>query len=96
MLHLELETKHALSQEILTLTGNIPGNLDVGLAERDYFPLADTAAMARRMEELAAIPVDAEAIALRRDQVSQRDDWHDVAASTPRLYQTTVSGSNPG
>lgn len=85
----------ALSYGLPTLASDIPGNLDVGLPEHDYFPLGDTAALARRMEETAAIPVDAGAIASRREWISRRYNWDDIAAATLGVYRAAVSGSNP-
>jgi glycosyltransferase involved in cell wall biosynthesis len=83
----------ALSYGLPTLASDIPANLELGLSGQEYFPLRDIPAMARRMAERAAIPVDAAAIRSRREWIAQRYDWRSIAAATLGAYETAIAQS---
>lgn len=83
----------ALSYGLPVVASNIPANLEVGLPPENYYPLGDVDALAARLSELAARPLNAETRESRRTWVSERFDWRDIARRTMAVYQTVVSGT---
>lgn len=80
----------ALSYGLPVLASDIPANLEIGLDERCYFPLGDTAALARRLETITgSISGDTER-ATRRDFVARNYDWNNVAEQTLLAYRKAL------
>lgn len=77
----------ALSYGLPVIASDIPANLEVGLPAANYFPLGDAAALAQRLQALAAHGEDASARRQRREWVVSRYDWGDIARRTLKVYQ---------
>ena len=77
----------ALSYGLPVIASDIPANLEVGLAKEHYFPLGDVAALSARLESFAARPMSMAEREARREWVSTRFDWRDVARRTMVVYQ---------
>lgn len=82
----------ALSYGLPVVASDIPANLEVGLPVENYYPLGDVDALAERLREFSARPLNAEARESRRAWVSERFDWRDIARRTMAVYQGAVSG----
>jgi len=82
----------ALSYGLPVVASDIPANLEVGLPAEHYYPLGDVDALATRLGEFAARPMNSETRESRRTWVSERFDWRDIARRTMAVYQTVVSG----
>jgi glycosyltransferase involved in cell wall biosynthesis len=77
----------ALSYGLPVLASDIPANLEIALDASCYFPLGDTAELARRLETISrSIPDDAER-AMRRNFVARHYDWSSVAEQTLLAYR---------
>lgn len=81
----------ALSYGLPVVASNIPANLEVGLPTEHYYTLGDVDALAARLSEFAARPLNPETRESRRAWVSERFDWRDIACRTMAVYQTVVS-----
>lgn len=80
----------ALSYGLPVLASDIPANLAVGLPADHYFPLGDSAALARRLRQAAAGPFDAALVEERRAWVSSRFDWRVIAEETIKVYRDAL------
>lgn len=76
----------ALSFGLLVITSDIPANLEVGLDETHYFHLGDVAELAKRLKVYSAIPIDSDEHNRRREWVSERYKWRDIARRTHDVY----------
>jgi glycosyltransferase involved in cell wall biosynthesis len=76
----------ALSFGLLVVASDIPANLEVGLDETHYFHLGDVAELAKRLKAYSAIPVDSDERSRRREWVSERYKWQDIARRTHDVY----------
>lgn len=80
----------ALSYGLPVLASDIPANVEVGLPAEQYFPLGDVAALARGMQALTVLPLEAEAVRARREWVSGKYDWRRIAEQTLAVYREAV------
>ncbi len=77
----------ALSYGLRSLASDIDANLEVGLGEHNYFPLGDTAVMARRLQALAQSAWSTEQIAAQRNWVAKNYNWDAIAEQTLQVYR---------
>lgn len=80
----------ALSYGLPVLASDIPANLEVGMPSEHYFPLGDTAALARGLRALAAAPFDTASVQARREWVAERYDWRRIAQQTLEVYRKAL------
>ncbi len=83
---LSITLLEALSYGLPVLASDIPANLEIGLTRKHYFPLGDRMALAAKIREFAAIPINTEAREARRRWVQQRYDWADISRRTLAVY----------
>lgn len=70
------------------LASNIPANLEMRLEEACYFPVGDTAALARRLGEFATFSAEQRAlIGQRLIESCARYDWDVIAESTMHVLE---------
>lgn len=87
---LSISLLEALSYGLPVLASDIPANLEVGLNAGDYFALGDVEALACKIREKFANPLDVRAKQMLREWVAHRYDWHDIAQLTVREYVATL------
>jgi glycosyltransferase involved in cell wall biosynthesis len=85
----------ALSYGLPVLASNIPANLEVGLNPANYFPVGDVAALADRLSQLAAVPLDEVARDRRMRWVLEHYDWSRIAQQTYAVYDRVVREHRP-
>ncbi|MGH8138274.1 MAG: glycosyltransferase family 4 protein [Steroidobacteraceae bacterium] len=85
----------ALSYGLPVVASNIPANLEIGLPESNYFPVADVAALAGRLAAFAATPEQPAAREARRRWVADTYDWGRVADQTHALYRRVLGLRSP-
>ena len=81
----------ALSYGLPVIASDIPANVGVGLTPENYFPLGDVDALASRLVSFSAQPLTDAARSERRDWVSARFNWGDIAAETLAVYQSLLA-----
>lgn len=77
----------ALSYGVPIVASDIAANVAVGLAPDCYFPLGDTASLARRMSERISGTDTLGERAARRRWVAERYDWDQIALQTLAVYK---------
>jgi glycosyltransferase involved in cell wall biosynthesis len=82
----------ALSYGVPVLASDIPANLEIALDERCYFPLGNTAALARLLDAVSHSAQSDADRALRRDFVARNYDWNKVAEQTLLAYRAALEG----
>lgn len=82
----------ALSYGLPVVASDIPANLEVGLPAEHYYPLGDVDALAVRLSEFAARPLNLETRDSRRVWVCERFAWRDIARRTKMVYQEVIAG----
>lgn len=80
----------AISFGLPVLASDIPANLEVGLPTEHYFPLGDVAALTHCLVDFSANPMTDEECNARRQWVSARFDWLDIAQRTLAIYREVV------
>jgi glycosyltransferase involved in cell wall biosynthesis len=80
----------ALSYGLPVIASDIPANLDVGLSQSHYFPLGNTDALAAKLCELSIQPISVEERIRRREWVSSRFNWSEIARKTMDVYKTVL------
>ncbi len=80
----------ALSYGLPVIASDIPANVEVGLPANHYFPLGDIGALASRLREFATAPLSTETRNQRRDWVTSRFNWQDIAKQTAEVYGSIV------
>ena len=81
----------ALSYGLPVVASDIPANLEVGLPAEHYYPLGDVDALATKLKEFSARPLNLDTRETRRAWVSERFDWRNIARRTMAVYQTAAS-----
>lgn len=81
----------ALSYGLPVIASDIPANVAVGLEDECYFPTGDTAALARRLQQMIDRPDEESARAARRTLVASRFNWDRIADQTLDVYRQVVS-----
>lgn len=82
----------ALSYGLPVAASDIPAHLELNLDKNSYFHLGDTAALAQRLERLAATPFDREGRAAVGRRTIQKYDWDRIARQTLEVYQEVIDG----
>lgn len=82
----------ALSYGLPVAASDIPAHLELNLDKNCYFHLGDTAALAQRLERLAAAPFDRESRAAVGRRTIQKYDWDRIARQTLEVYQEVIEG----
>ncbi len=77
----------ALSYGLPVVASDIPANLEVGLPADHYFPLGNVKALAGCLAHFAQVPQTTEMREVRRQWVSTRYDWRDIARRTLAVYR---------
>lgn len=80
----------ALSYGLPVVASDIPANLEVQLPVGHYFPLGDRDALSDLLRDFAGSGVSAEDQRARREWVSQRYDWRDIAIRTIEVYRRVL------
>jgi len=80
----------ALSYGLRAVASDIPANLEVGLPSEQYFPLGDTAALARLLAHYAVRPLTAVQRAEIREATGLHYDWMHIARQTMRVYERVL------
>lgn len=81
----------AMSYGLSCVVSDIPANREVGLSQDRYFKPGDAGAMAQKIREFMATPMDEAGKARQRNLVSQRYDWDKIAQETLRVYQQVIA-----
>lgn len=85
----------ALSYGLPVLASNIPANLEIGLPESSYFPVADTGALASHLAAFATQPELPSAREARRRWVAATYDWGRIAQQTYAVYRRVLGLPSP-
>ena len=80
----------ALSYGLPVIASDIPANREVGLHAEHYFPMGDVQALARRLQEWAALEWNERRKEETRRWVAVRYDWEDIAGNTFKVYEAVV------
>ena len=80
----------ALSYGLPVIASDIPANLEVGLSQSHYFALGNTDALAAKLCELSSQPISKEERIRRREWVSSRFEWSEIARKTLEVYKTAL------
>lgn len=85
----------ALSYGLPVLASDIPANLEVGLPAEHYFPLGGIDVFADRIRQLSVkgLTITAVERQSRREWVSQRYDWRNIAEKTLGLYVSCLTAT---
>jgi glycosyltransferase involved in cell wall biosynthesis len=81
----------AMSYGLPVLASDIPAHLELKLQPSCYFPLGDTAAMARSIAATANAPADEAARKASRLWVTTRYDWDRIADQTLDVYRSVCA-----
>lgn len=84
----------ALSYGLPVVASDIPANLEVGLPAEHHYPLGDVDALAARLREFAARPLTMESRNARRDWVSERFNWADIAERSLDVYRAALASNS--
>jgi glycosyltransferase involved in cell wall biosynthesis len=71
------------------LLSDIPANHDIGLDPRNYFPVGDVDALARRLDE------DYEDLAVNAEHIRSRFSWDQAAVDTIKVYHAALNTCPP-
>jgi glycosyltransferase involved in cell wall biosynthesis len=85
----------ALSYGLPVAASNIPANLEIGLDQSSYFPVADVNALAERLARLASVPLDVPARERRMQWVVEHYDWGRIAQQTYAVYSRVLRQYRP-
>ena len=80
----------AVSYGLPALASAIPENLVIPLPRSSFFPLGDTAALARLIRSSVADPVPAEVLAETRRAVREQFGWRQSALATSSVYDRVI------
>ncbi|SJM94575.1 glycosyltransferase family 4 protein [Crenothrix polyspora] len=80
----------ALSFGLPVLASDIPANLEVGLADKHYFPLGNIERLADKIRQWSTQPLNKTERKTIRTWVTERYNWHDIAKKTQALYIKTA------
>lgn len=86
----------ALSYGLPVLASDIPANVEVGLPEKQYFPLGNVDALAHGLQRLAVEEPNSEFAAMRRNWVAEKYDWRQIAKQTLPIYEGVAAGRRVG
>lgn len=86
----------ALAAGVPAIASDIAPNREVKMAEDAYYPLGDTAALARLLQQRAAEPQSEDAREARRAHVARHFDWEVVAERTLEVYDRVAAPSKAG
>jgi glycosyltransferase involved in cell wall biosynthesis len=81
----------ALSYGLPVIASDIPANLEVGLPKHHYFALGNVPELAERLTRFAAMPLSTSDKLTRREWVSTRYNWDDIAQKTLDVYKQVIS-----
>lgn len=82
----------AISYGLPTLASDIPENLVVPLPRANFFPMGDTAALARLIRSTAATPVPTAQLETARHAVREQFGWRQSALATSEVYKSVIGG----
>jgi glycosyltransferase involved in cell wall biosynthesis len=86
----------AMKMGVPVVASDITANLEMRLDADNYFPLGDTAALAARLTELAALTPEGRAlVALRLKESCSRFNWDTIAESTLKVMERVASMPTP-
>ena len=71
----------AMSYQVPVIVSDIPANLEVGLPEKDYFPMGDVDALASKLEDIIAEPAHHVAYDM------SKYDWDKIAEQFAEIYR---------
>lgn len=83
----------ALSFGLPVLASNIPANLEIGLPEKNYFPLGDVAALADALRRRSVEQIGDEQRLKWRSWVKERYQWTRLAEHTLEVYNNVLNQS---
>ena len=70
-----------MSYQVPVIVSDIPANLEVGLPEKDYFPMGDVDALASKLEDIIAEPAHHVAYDM------SKYDWDKIAEQFAEIYR---------
>lgn len=80
----------ALSYGLPVVASDIAANLELGLSEHCYFPLADTVCLSRKLKEFAERPLNIHEKQQLREWVGRRYNWTNIASDTLAVYRSVL------
>jgi glycosyltransferase involved in cell wall biosynthesis len=85
----------AISYEVPALASAIPENLLIPLPRDSYFPLGDTAALARLIKATAVAPPTQSVREAARRAAREQFGWRQSALATCEVYERVIAGATP-
>lgn len=83
----------AMAHGLPVLASDITANLEVGLAQDDYFPLGDINALAASIERKLQVPFSPEDAAVCSARIRRDYSWRSVAMRTLDIYDAVRNGT---
>lgn len=79
---LPISLLEAMSYQVPVIVSDIPANVEVGLPEKDYFPMGDVEALADKLDRVISQPVH------HQEYDMSKYDWDKIAEQFTEIYRS--------